>query len=324
VMIPLRDTLRSNHFPLVNVMIIVLNVLAFFWQLAQGPALEKAVFLYGMVPARYSDPGLASHFTTFEQVLPFLTSMFLHGGFLHILGNMWFLYIFGDNIEDRLGHIRYLIFYLLSGVAAGLVHLLTSWNSRIPTIGASGAIAGVMGAYLILYPKARILTLVPIFFFFQLFEIPAFVFLGYWFLLQLAFASFSGGEGGGIAWTAHAGGFIAGIVVFKILDLIPRTRISDGIRQHTERRTTPRLQTITPGHSGETLDLSGTIHLTRREAQHGARKMISVPQGMRRKNLIVTVPPGMKDGQRLRLKGLGRKDAEGNRGDLFLEVRMTD
>ncbi len=323
-MIPIRDTLRSNHFPLVNVMIIVVNGLAFFWQMTQGPNLKEAIFLYGMVPARYSDPAIASHFTTFEQILPFLASMFLHGGFLHILGNMWFLYIFGDNIEDRLGHIRYLIFYLLAGIAAGLIHLLTNWNSKIPTIGASGAIAGVMGAYLILYPRARILTLVPIFFFFQFFEIPAFVFLGYWFLLQVLFAGFSGGQGGGIAWTAHVGGFVAGIVIFKLLDFIPRTGISDGIRQHTERRTTPRLQTITPGYSGETLDLSGTIHLTQREAQHGARKVISVPQGMRRRSLIVTVPPGMKQGQRLRLKGLGKKDAEGNRGDLFLEVRMID
>jgi membrane associated rhomboid family serine protease len=305
-------------------MIIVLNVLAFLWQLTQEPNLKEAFFLYGMVPARYSDPSLASHFTAFEQIFPFVTSMFLHGGFLHILGNMWFLHIFGDNIEDRLGHIRYFIFYFLSGVAAGLVHLFMSWHSKIPTIGASGAIAGVMGAYLILHPRAKILTLVPIFFFFQLFEIPAFVFLGYWFLLQVLFASFSGGEGGGIAWTAHAGGFVAGIVVFKLLDLIPRTGISDGIRQRTERRTTPRLQTISPGYSEETLDLSGTIRLTPREARSGARKVISVPQGFRRKNLIVTVPPGMKEGQRLRLKGLGKKDAEGNRGDLFLEVRMMD
>jgi hypothetical protein len=181
-----------------------------------------------------------------------------------------------------------------------------------------------MGAYLILYPRAKILTLVPIFFFFQFFEIPAFIFLGYWFLLQVLFASFSGGHGEGIAWTAHVGGFIAGIVIFKLLDLIPRTGISDGIRQHTERRTAPRLQTISPGHSAETLDLSGTIRLTPREAQFGARKVISVPQGMRRRNLIVTVPPGMKEGQRLRLKGLGKRDAEGNRGDFYIEVRMTN
>jgi membrane associated rhomboid family serine protease len=323
-MIPIRDTLRSDHFPLVNVMIIVLNGLAFLWQLAQGPDLKEAVFLYGVVPARYSDAALASHFTTFQQILPFVTSMFLHGGFLHILGNMWFLYIFGDNIEDRLGHIRYFIFYFLCGIAAGLIHLGTRWHSGVPTIGASGAIAGVMGAYLILYPRARILTLVPIFFFFQFIEIPAFIFLGYWFLLQLLFAGLTGGHGEGIAWTAHVGGFIGGIVVFKLLDLIPRTGISNGIRQHTERRTTPRLQTISPRHLGDVLDLSGIIHLTRREAQYGARKMISVPQGMRKRTLMVTVPPGIEGGKRLRLKGLGKGDAEGNRGDLFLEVRIID
>ncbi len=323
-MIPIRDTARSDHFPLINVMIIALNGLVFFWQIAQGPHLKEAIFLYGVVPARYSDPVLAPHFTIFQQILPFLTSLFLHGGFLHILGNMWFLYIFGDNIEDRLGHIRYLIFYLLCGIAAGLIHLMTNWDSKVPTIGASGAIAGVMGAYLLLYPRARILTLIPIFFFFQFVEIPAFVFLGYWFLLQVVFAGLSRGHAEGIAWSAHVGGFIAGIVLFRLFDLIPRTGLSEGIRQYTERRTTPRLQTISPQHLGEEPDLYGVIYLTNREAQYGARKMISVPQGMRKRTIMVTIPPGVEEGKRLRLKGLGKKDAEGNRGDLFLEIRMID
>lgn len=323
-MIPIRDTARSDHFPLINVMIIALNGLVFSWQIAQGPHLREAIFLYGVVPARYSDPVLAPHFTAFQQILPFLTSLFLHGGFLHILGNMWFLYIFGDNVEDRLGHIRYLIFYLLCGIAAGLIHLMTNWGSKVPTIGASGAIAGVMGAYLLLYPRARILTLIPIFFFFQFVEIPAFVFLGYWFLLQLVFAGLSRGHTGGIAWSAHVGGFLAGIVLFKLLDLIPRTGLSEGIRQYTGRRTTPRLQTISPQHFEEELDLYGVIYLTNREARYGARKMISVPQGMRKRTIMVTIPPGVEEGKRLRLNGLGKKDAEGNRGDLFLEIRMID
>lgn len=323
-MIPIRDAVRSNHFPLVNFMIIGLNGLAFLWQLAQGPHLQEAIFFFGVVSARYSNPGIASHFTTFQQLLPFVTSLFLHGGFLHILGNMWFLYIFGDNIEDRLGHIRYLLFYLLSGIAAGIIHLVTNLNSQIPTIGASGAIAGVMGAYLLLYPRAKILTLIPIFFFFQFVEIPAFIFLGFWFFLQLIYAGLIGGGMGGIAWWAHIGGFIAGMVLFKILDLTPRTGLSEGIRQHTERRSTPRLQTISPQPLDEELDLHGVIHLTSREAQYGTRKMISVPQGIRKRSLMVTIPAGMKEGQRLRLKGLGRKDAEGDRGDLFLEVRTVD
>src|SRR4030042_1355201 len=154
-MIPIRDAVRSSHFPIVNVLIIVLNVLAFLWQLAQGPHLEQTFFLFGIVPARYSNPDISAHFTAFQQVLPFLTSMFLHGGIFHILGNMWFLYIFGDNIEDRIGHFRYLVFYFLCGITAGLVHLFTNWGSEIPTIGASGAIAGVMGGYVFLFPRDR-------------------------------------------------------------------------------------------------------------------------------------------------------------------------
>ena len=323
-MIPIRDAVRSSHFPLVNVMIIVLNGLAFFWQLSQGPHLREALFFFGVVPIRYSDPAIGSHFTTFQQILPFLTSMFLHGGFLHILGNMWFLYIFGDNIEDRLGHIRYLFFYLLCGIAAGVIHLITNWDSKIPTIGASGAIAGVMGAYLILYPRARILTLIPIFFFIQFIEIPAFVFLGYWFLLQLISAGVTRSDIGGIAFWAHVGGFVSGVVLFKIFDLIPRTGLGEGIRQHTERHSTPRLQTISPQHLEDDLDVYGVIRLTSREAQHGARKMISVPQGLQKRTLMVTVPPGVEDGKYLRLKGLGKKDAEGNRGDLILEVKIID
>jgi membrane associated rhomboid family serine protease len=222
-MIPIRDAIRSKTFPIVNVILIGSNVLVFLWQISQGPHLKEAFFLYGIVPARYSHPEISAHFTSFQQGLPFLTSMFLHGGFLHILGNMWFLYIFGDNIEDRLGHIRYLIFYLLCGVAAGFIHLFTNWNSNIPTIGASGAISGVMGAYLLLHPTSRIMTLIPIFLFFQLVEIPAFIFLGYWLLIQLLSASFTPRNVGGVAFWAHIGGFVGGLIFIKIFDWIPRT-----------------------------------------------------------------------------------------------------
>ena len=184
-MIPIRDAIPSKTFPIINILIIVANGLVFIWQLSLGAQLKEAFLLYGIVPVRYSDPSLSAQFTIFEQVFPFITSMFLHGGFLHILGNMWFLYIFGDNIEDKLGHIRYLLFYFLCGIAAGLIHLYTNWESQLPTIGASGAISGMMGAYLLLYPRSKILTLIPIFFFFQFVEIPAFIFLGYWLLIQL-------------------------------------------------------------------------------------------------------------------------------------------
>lgn len=323
-MIPIRDAIRSKNFPVVNVTIIGLNVIAFLWQLTQGPHLQEALYFYGIVPLRYSDPELSAHFTAFEQYLPFLSSMFLHGGFLHILMNMWFLYIFGDNIEDRLGHIRYLVFYLFCGVAAGLIHLFTNWNSNIPTIGASGAISGVMGAYLLLYPRSKILTLIPIFFFFQFVEIPAFIFLGFWLLMQLFSAGLTPRNVGGVAFWAHIGGFVAGLAFIKIFDAIPRTGLSDGLRQYTERQRTPRIQSFTPLSLPDELDLHGIIKITPREAHVGTRKMISIPQGLRKRTLMVTIPPGVEEGTRLRLKGLGKQNKDGERGDLFLDVHLID
>jgi hypothetical protein len=323
-MIPIRDAIRSKNFPAVNVLIIGLNIVAFLWELLQGPNLKEVFHLYGMVPLRYSNPELAAHFTSFQQYLPFLTSMFLHGGFLHIIMNMWFLYIFGDNIEDRLGHIRYLVFYLFCGVAAGLVHLFSNWNSNIPTIGASGAISGVMGAYLLLYPRSKILTLIPIFFFFQFVEIPAFIFLVFWLFLQLFSASFTPTNVGGVAFWAHIGGFVAGLIFIKLFDAIPRTGLSGMLSQHTERKTTPRIQTLSLHSPPEELDIDGALTLTRKEASYGARKLISIPQGLKKRSFWVTIPPGVHEGTRLRLKGLGQRDTEGNRGDLFLEVRILD
>jgi hypothetical protein len=324
-MIPIRDAVRSSQFPIINSLIIAANVLVFFWQLMQGPRLEEALFFYGIVPVRYSSPEVAAHFTSFQQFFPFITSMFLHGGFLHILGNMWFLYIFGDNIEDRIGHIRYLVFYLLCGVAAGLIHLFTNWDSEIPTIGASGAIAGVMGAYLLLFPRAKIMTLIPIFFFFQFFEIPAFIFLGYWLLIQLLSAGLTGGGAGGIAWWAHIGGFVAGMIAVKIFDRVPKTGLGTELRRYTERHRTPRIQRVSPELMlDEDLDQEGEITITGREAEHGARKVISVPEGRRKRTVMVTIPPGVSEGTRLRLKGLGREDEEGNRGYLYLEIRVRE
>jgi len=323
-MIPIRDAIRSKNFPAVNVLLIGLNVIAFLWELAQGPDLKEVFYLYGIVPLRYSNPEIAAHFTGFGQYLPFLTSMFLHGGFLHIIMNMWFLYIFGDNIEDRLGHIRYLIFYLFCGVAAGLIHLFTNWNSNVPTIGASGAISGVMGAYLLLYPRSKILTLIFIFFFIQFVEIPAFIFLGIWFLLQLFSAGFTRSNVGGVAFWAHIGGFVAGLIFIKIFDAIPRTGLSGKLSQHTERQRTPRIQPLTPLSIPDELDLHGIIKITPREARFGTRKMISVPQGLKKRTLMVTIPPGVEEGTRLRLKGLGKQGEDGTRGDFFLDVHLID
>jgi membrane associated rhomboid family serine protease len=163
-MIPIRDTNRSKNHPVVNNTLIGINVFLFIIQSLQGPRIDQFIFTYGLVPARYTVPELASYFTPFQQAVAFVSFMFLHGGFWHLLGNMWSLYIFGDNVEDRLGPLRYLVFYLLCGWLSGLTHFVFNMDSRIPTIGASGAIAGVMGAYLILYPSSKILTLIPIFF----------------------------------------------------------------------------------------------------------------------------------------------------------------
>ena len=179
-MFPIRDTTPTQNAPIVNSTIIGFNVIIFVIQLAQGPEVNQFNYIYGLVPARYTDLQIAAYFNMGQQLLSFFSFMFLHGGFVHLLGNMWFLYIFGDNVEDRLGHLRYIVFYLLCGWASGLSHLFLNLNSEIPIIGASGAIAGVMGAYFILHPFAKILTLIPILFIPLFIEIPAFFFLGFW------------------------------------------------------------------------------------------------------------------------------------------------
>ena len=222
-MIPLRDTVRSRTAPIVTVALIVLNVIVFVHEIALGPYLERFVFVYGLIPRRFvywpGDPFAAARF------LPLLTSMFWHGGWLHLIGNMLYLWIFGDNVEDRLGHLRYLIFYLLAGAAAGLTQVALNPDSTLPTVGASGAIAGVLGAYLVTYPRARVLTFVPLFFLPWFVEVPAYVYLGFWFLMQLlmGLGSLGGPDTGGIAVWAHVGGFIAGVVLIKLMEP-PRDR----------------------------------------------------------------------------------------------------
>lgn len=221
-MIPLRDANPSYRTPWVNYLIIASCVMIFLYELTLGRYVGEFFLLYGLVPARYFRLDVAAHFSLVEQLIPFFSSMFLHGGWLHLIGNMWTLYIFGDNVESALGHFRYLLFYLLSGLIAAVIHLITNPLSPVPTVGASGAIAGVMGAYMILYPRARVLTLVPIFIFIQIVEIPAFVFLGLWFILQFYSGTLSliaGGQVGGIAWWAHIGGFIGGIVLLRIFGI---------------------------------------------------------------------------------------------------------
>lgn len=216
-MIPLKDTIPSQRYPIITITLIVFNVLAFLFELSLGKDLSEFFDLFGVVPATYFE--LRENGAPLWLIYyPFLTSMFLHGGWMHLIGNMIYLWVFGDNVEDRMGHLRFLVFYILCGVAASLVHVYTNPHSEIPAIGASGAISGVLGAYFLLFPHSRIITLIPIFFFFDLIEVPAFVFLGLWFLIQFFSGVASLGAAtyatsGGVAWWAHIGGFVAGFLL---------------------------------------------------------------------------------------------------------------
>src|SRR5579864_9405274 len=214
-MIPLRDVIPSRTTPYITVTIIILNALAWFYELAlPRDVLPLFLQFYGVVPANFTATTLVS-------------SMFLHGSWSHVIGNMWYLWIFGDNVEDRVGHGRFIVFYLLCGIAAAVGQMAIDPQSTLPTIGASGAIAGMMGAYFVLYPQSRVLTLIP-WIFIQIVELPAIVLLGFWFLMQLfsagAIAVTASNASGGVAFAAHVAGFIAGaagIFVFRKRDRDP-------------------------------------------------------------------------------------------------------
>lgn len=208
-MFPLKDSVPSSTFPFVNWAIIFINIVVFYNMLHMtSPNEQEFIFEYGLVPKKLFVEN--SMLTLTDRYVPILTSMFMHGGFMHIIGNMYFLFIFGDNVEDKLGHIRYLLIYLLFGVAAAATQIIMFPDSVVPMVGASGAIAGVMGAYLVFYPRAKVKTLIVIIIFITIAEIPAFIFLLIWFLFQ-----FLNGTGGGaysnVAWWAHIGGFLAGL-----------------------------------------------------------------------------------------------------------------
>ncbi len=213
--IPLKDLNPSRTYPFVNVTLILANITVFIYELGLEATLPRRAFealllSYSTVPARF--PAFLSGHASFEvSFAPLVTSMFLHYGFLHIAGNMLFLWIFGDNVEDFFGHIAYLFFYLVCGVGAGLLHVLFNLHSSIPAVGASGAISGVMGAYMLLHPRARILTLV---FIFPL-PVPAVIFLGLWYVMQFVSGinALGGGASGGVAWWAHIGGFLLGMLL---------------------------------------------------------------------------------------------------------------
>ena len=323
-MIPIRDTNRSKSYPVVNLALIAANVFFYLVEISQGPLEDRFVYIYGLVPARYSVPEIASLFTAWQQGIAFLSFMFLHGGFLHLLGNMWSLYIFGDNVEDRLGPARYLLFYLLCGWASGLSHLVTNLYSQIPTIGASGAIAGVMGAYLVLYPSSRILTLIPIFFIPYFIEVPAYLFLGLWFILQFISAAGSGGQTTGVAWWAHIGGFVFGIVLLKLFVKTPALGVSRRLQAAVPKTKTPRLQVIRTSSPSDDTNIYAQISLTPREAQFGARKLVNIPWGFQSRIFRVTVPPGVRQGTILRLAGMGKRISEREKGDLFLTILVQE
>lgn len=228
VPIPLTDHIRRSTFWAFTLLLIIVNFWVFFIELSLGPHLNRFIYLYGMIPARYSHAFLSAR-PARHSVAPIFVSMFLHGGWLHLLGNMLFLFVFGRSIEDRFGHFPFLLLYLISGVAAAVVQIVVSPASRVPTIGASGAIAGVLGAYFICYPGARITTLIPLFIFFFTVQVPAIFLLGYWFLIQFVagfqMLSIQTATAGGIAWWAHIGGFASGVLLALILPPQRRGRV---------------------------------------------------------------------------------------------------
>ena len=221
-MIPLKDLTPRRSFPIVTLSLILANVIVFLYQVTLPPRAANAfIMTYAAVPAKIQLALAGHHYTMTQALVPLFTCMFLHGGWLHIIGNMWFLWIFGANVEDRMGPVPYLIFYLVCGVGSSIAQTIFSWGSNIPALGASGAISGVLGAYLVFLPGSQILTLVTLFIIWFRARIPAIVFIVMWFLIQFLSAVGSLGAssaraGGGVAWWAHVGGFVLGMLLAKI------------------------------------------------------------------------------------------------------------
>ena len=223
-MLPLRDDNPSRTTPVVTRAIIALNVLAFVYELSLGSDLRSLFGVGALIPARLTE-ALAGGGAALPALATIGSSMFLHAGWLHLIGNMWYLWIFGDNVEDHFGHAGFALFYVAGGVASAALHVALNPASPVPTVGASGAIAAVLGAYALLYPRARVITLVPIFFFIQIVALPALLVLGFWFVMQFFSGALSiGGGGGGVAWWAHVGGFVFGIAAAALVRPRPRSR----------------------------------------------------------------------------------------------------
>jgi membrane associated rhomboid family serine protease len=219
-MFPLKDNIQARNFPIVNIGLIVINIVFFIYQISYGHMVDQLIYAFGFIPSRFFSLQ-AEGWLNPSGFLPVFSSMFLHANLIHLISNMWMLWIFGDNVEDCMGHGRYLLFFLLCGVASVAAHAIANPQSSIPMIGASGAISGVLGAYFLTYPHARILTLLPIFILIYLIELPAYFFLGFWFLMQFVQGSLYSMNadkmvGGGVAWWAHVGGFAAGVVLLQV------------------------------------------------------------------------------------------------------------
>lgn len=244
-MIPIRDEIPSRHAPIVTWAIVAVNVLVFGWQLTLSEeSVRQLFYLFGIVPARFTDAAWAAR-VGFPRggASAFVTSLFLHGGLFHLASNMWSLWIFGDNVEDRMGRWRFLLFYLLCGLVAGGLHWWTNPASPLPTVGASGAVAGVLGAYLRWYPGAKVLTLIPVFFYPVFVDLPAIVFLGFWFVSQLFSGLISLGlpaDVGGVAWWAHIGGFLAGMLLSGFFARRGKEQLPGTVRHYVMPRAVAR------------------------------------------------------------------------------------
>lgn len=231
-MFPLKDNIPARVMPVANIVLMVVNLAVFIYVVAQGERAAGFMYAHGFVPARF----VAASDVLFApaRLLPVFSSMFIHGSILHLVGNMWMLWIFGDNIEDVMGHGRYLLFYLLCGVIAVAAQGLAAPLSSVPMVGASGAISGVLGAYFCTYPRAKVLTLLPIFIFFYMVEVPAFFFLGLWLVLQFVqgwmHSSAATGGAGGVAWWAHVGGFAAGVLLVRYFRKKPAAKLGRGLQ----------------------------------------------------------------------------------------------
>ena len=225
-MIPLRDVNPSSTTPFVTRAIIAVNVVVFVQEILLGPGLKSFMMSWGLVPERLTLALHGAHGPGPAAALTLVTSMFIHGGWMHLIGNMWYLWIFGDNIEDRFGHIGFTLFYVTAGVIAGLIHVASNPGSAVPTVGASGAIAGVLGAYAAAFPRARVITLLPLFPFFPVVPLPAILVLGFWFVIQFASGALvlAAGASGGVAVWAHVGGFVYGFLLMFALRGVTRSR----------------------------------------------------------------------------------------------------